>query len=302
MAARTNPLHSWTVHEKGQWAEQPQWTQVPEVSMLRRFLHTAAMVVILAVVLEGGLSQAATVTNVFVEKFDGALNPLLTAWNGPTISGGIADLNGANGVNTAQGFTIDITSWNVNNDNGGPLVSWVMEAIVPDAVTVGNMDSLFAFNGMYGLRYRTEGGAHWEISAGTNGGGGVSKNVSVSPVNGDHVGLVYTRGPSTNDDSIAYYRNGVLDTMFLENGSGGVWGSSKTQQAGWGLEVHVGAYHARGFDGSLDAIAFSTFTGTFNGGSEFALLATQGDIPEPATMGLVVFGLAGLARYARRRR
>lgn len=212
----------------------------------------------------------------------------LTAWNSPTISGGVASLNGVN-----QGFTYDAGSY-IDTASAsatlGPTSSWIMEAVVGNAATAGNVDTLLAFDGEYTLRYRNDSvlkpGSTWSIA-------GSTENVAVTgPSNGDHVALVYTKSDAAGG-TLSYYLNGKLDTSITF--ASGFYGGST--DAGWGFEVNGLAYHDRGFDGSIKSLAFSTFTGAFST-SDLVLIQT----PEPSTILLTISGVLGLLAYAWRKR
>jgi hypothetical protein len=54
-------------------------------------------------------------------------------------------------------------------------------------------------------------------------------------------------------------------------------------------------FSTRAIDGKLNAVAFSTFTGTFNPGADFQLPV----VPEPSSVILLTIALLSLARLSR---
>jgi len=247
--------------------------------MNRNILSLTAAAVACVLTMAAAPTHAATVTNVFTEHFDDAtLEAGLSNANSTPISGGIADLNGSNPANTAQGFTFSNTAY---DSASGPTVSFIMEAVIPDATTASNLDTLFSFNGFIGIR--RDSSANWEIFR------GVGSALFTSPTDGDHVALVFTENDTS--DVIEAYVNGTLVATLA-----GSVAASAVNSMGFGLETWSNN-RFRGFDGSLDAIAFSTFTGTFDDDSDFVLLNVN-VIPTPAALpaGLGLLALTFLRR------
>ena len=190
----------------------------------------------------------------FVEKFDDAiLVPELTAINGALdgISNGIAHLDGIN-----QGF------WFSDADELGkfykPNTNFIMEAIVTDVGTTPSAnDVLFSFNGVSGVRYD---GSAWTMNWAS------SKFVVETPSDGDHVAWVYFYNAEGNC-TVQYWLNGVLNAVGSRGDTNG-----NSAKAAFGFETYSSVFGQRGFNGSFDAVAYSTFSGTFSGGTEFALL------------------------------
>jgi hypothetical protein len=262
----------------------------------------------------GGSTSArgAILSTLFVEQFeDATIDPALTQ-NGtpaPVFSNGVVDLQGTNTNGSAQGFYLaDISAFNSSDggagpQGGGPSTSFIMEArIGADGLpgsdgmgaTPSSNDVLFSFNGRYGLRFSTA--ANWSLF--TRAAGGASDvnsgipNAADRPTAGSHIAIVFTNNGAT--DTLAYYKDGVL-----AHSVSGDLNRSNINRAGFGLEVNSGAALSRGFNGTFDAISFSTFTGTFEtaAGDQFVLLA----VPEPTATLLTVVGFVAVATRLRRR-
>ncbi len=263
----------------------------------------------------GPVASSAVITTIFTEDFsDATLAPGLIANATPTIAGGYVDLNGANGNNTAQGFYLDginVASGNIpaltgadggaGPQGGGPLVSFIMEAVIgPDGVAgsdglgaaPSSNDVIFSFNGRYGLRFATA--TNWSLFARAAGGASdVNTGIPNSadyPTAGSHVAIVFTDNGAA--DTLQYYKDGVLALSIS-----GDFNRFNIARASWGLEVNTGAPLSRGFNGTFDAISLATFTGTFDpaAGDKFVLL-----VPEPAA-GILGLAACAAARWCRRR-
>lgn len=257
--------------------------------------HPLSLLAAAILLLATGTAQA---TTIFAEYFDGTLNPLLTNRNSTPISGGQATLNGANATTTAQGFTYSLSSY--LDTNRQFTTSWVAETKLGtgaiQAINTGNADALFALAGLIALRAPWPYASDFELNTCINDGNFISTPISggiTSLTVGDHLALVYTRDTVPANDTLVYYRNGAqvasLSGRFdMPAGDGGY-----TTTGGFGLEVNLYAPISRGFDVPLDAVAFSTFTGSFSPSGGFAL------IPEPGT---ALLGGLGLLALLRRRR
>jgi hypothetical protein len=90
-----------------------------------------------------------------------------------------------------------------------------------------------------------------------------------------HVALVWNAGAS----NLTAYLNGVSQGTIDQNNF-----DVSSPRVGYGFFAR---FYNRGIDGKLDAVAFSTFTGSFNAATDFQLT-----VPEPASAGLVVAALA----------
>ena len=96
----------------------------------------------------------------------------------------------------------------------------------------------------------------------------------------NHVALVWNAG----NNSVEAFLNGVSQGVASTGNAFDV----SSPNVGYGF---FSRFLNRAVDGQLDAVAFSTFTGTFDPASDFQLTV----VPEPASFLLLTIALGGLA-------
>lgn len=197
-------------------------------------------------------------------------NGTFSAAGTPAVSGGIADLTGG-----ANGFFYNTTLPNIKSGN------WVAEAWV-------DFDSFIAEGTILGV----EGDTNFVTTIDSttlrvvywDGVNSSFVNVTKPPVNTlQHLALVW----NGSDTSLTGYVNGVQVAFSNKN----VYLTPDANFISFGYNHRV---NSRGIDGQLSAIAFSTFTGTFDPNSDFVL------IPEPSSLALSSGFLIMLLAYRRR--
>jgi hypothetical protein len=256
--------------------------------------------------------QAATVTKQVFVNFDGSLsggaytlgageidNSFTFGGNGTvSIAGGVADIPGD--TDFTAGFLF----------SGGDLVAeqglgslrttnWVTEAIFrldvpvasqPDGPAPGDNDNYNHVLDVQGdLFYRFAGDdrpvkvtqfGYWN---GSEEPASVVTNPTATSWH--HVGLVWTAATNTLD---AY-----LDGNLQGSLPSGAAFETPSPNVGYGF---FSRFLNRSFDGKLDAVAFSTFTGDFAAGSDFQLPV----VPEPTSAALVAIALGAMALVRRK--
>lgn len=238
-----------------------------------------------------GSATAATVTPVLRIGFDGSLvGTTYTPASGELVSNGTFDANGtptlANGqaaldgtatpASATDGFKFSTTLGSLAGTN------WVAEVVLAfDAFGAGQR-TMIDVQGDTDFRINNAGNGlqavYWDgTTAGT-----VSATL---PTVGDfiHYALVWDAAATSltaymNGVSVGTVNNNAFQTPDLTNISFGYLGRSG----------NVG----RGIDGTLEAVSFATFTGTFNSATDFV-------VPEPSAALLCGLGILPLLRRRR---
>ena len=256
-----------------------------------------------------GLNPArAVVTPQVLVYFDGSLSGAaytlgpgeidnsftFSANGGVSISGGVADIPGD--VDRTAGFLFSGTDL-VTEQGLGSLrtTSWVTEAhFMPDVAAASQPQPQEQYgNHILDLQgdtfYRYDGFGRPDVVTDFGYWDGSAENIQSAgePIVGifNHVALVWDA--STN--SAEAYLNGVSQGTATTGSAFDV----SSPNVGYGF---FSRFLDRAVDGKLDAVAFSTFTGTFNPAADFQLAA----IPEPTTLMLIAMACAGLAHVRRR--
>jgi len=107
----------------------------------------------------------------------------------------------------------------------------------------------------------------------------------LSNTNFSHVALVWNAASSSLEGFLNGVSQGVLDANNFDVSS---------PRVGYGFFAR---FYNRGIDGKLDGVAFSTFTGAFNGPSDFRLPIA---VPEPSCIALSALAL-GFVNLVRRK-
>jgi Concanavalin A-like lectin/glucanases superfamily/PEP-CTERM motif len=236
-----------------------------------------------------GISHGATtLTNHVLIRFDGSLagtayslgagetdtTGTFKANGTPTLSGGAASLDG--------GTSNDGFDFNPTTLGSLPGQNWIAEAIVSfDSFQTG-FRTLIDIHGDTDFRVNNAASGiealYWD--------GSTDSPVLSSPLptTGQlvHYALVWDAAAT----SLTAYVNGVS----IGTTDHGIFESPDATNVSFGYFGRAG-FDNRGIDGSLDAVAFSTFTGTFNPSTDFVAA-----VPEPSTALLAAFGLLGLRR------
>lgn len=228
-------------------------------------------------------TDAATVTPHVQVNFNGTLSGLtyglgageldttgtFAANGSATISGGMADLPGD--VDATSGFYF-------NSASLGALTTqnWIAEIVFSPDVATANQpgpfnnfldvqgDTYFRFNGNGQPKAPQFGFFDGTIES-------IDTTVSAIATNEfSHLALTWTAASNTLEAYLDGVSQGTLST--------GTPYSVPGSRVGFGFFARDG-FIGRAVDGKLDAVAFSTFTGTFNSGTDFQLVAP----PPPLT-------------------
>jgi hypothetical protein len=266
--------------------------------MTRRSYGSTFLSMLVAAGLLGSAARAATVTKQVFVNFSGSLagtaytlgpgeidtSASFQANGGATISGGVADIPGD--ANDASGFFFNSTALgNLRTQN------WITEALMSLDVPVANQPNVTQpFNHFLDVQgdlfYRFDSDpkvtrfGYWDGSTEPN-------LVTANPSAGaySHVALVWNAGTNT----LSAYINGASQGSASANPF-----EVPSPNVGYGF---FSRFLNRAIDGKLNAVAFSTFTGTFNPGADFQLPV----VPEPSSVVLLAIALSSLPRLTRKR-
>lgn len=276
--------------------------------MIRRFWIASLAMFLMAV---GLTSARAVVTPQVLVYFDGSLagtaytlgpgeidNSFTFGANGSvSITDGIADIPGD--TDRTSGFLFSGGDLVIEQGLGSlRTTNWVTEAhFMPDVASVdqpspqtpyGNHfldvqgDTFYRYDG-YGRNPKSPTFGYWD---------GSNETVldSGEPVVGvfNHVALVWDASTNT----LEAYLNGVSQGAASTGSAFDV----SSPNVGYGF---FSRFLDRAVDGKLDAVAFSTFDGTFNPATDFQLAVIE-VIPEPGSLVLIGMAFAGLAQIRRR--
>ncbi len=236
-----------------------------------------------------GLGQAATVTPQLLVNFDGSIagnaytlgageidtTGTFGGFGSPTVASGEADLAGGG---THQGFDFDPTSIGTLTT-----LNWVAEALVNFDAFGGGQLTVIDVQGDTDIRINNAGTAfeagYWDGS--TYGSQTTSLSATGTTV---HLAIVWDAAAS----SLTGYLDGVSFAT-VDNNAFAVPDANNVSFGYFGRST----FDDRGIDGQLDAVAFSTFTGSFDAATDF-------QVPEPSAIALL--GLGGMGLFLRRRR
>ena len=255
--------------------------------------------------------RAASVTQQVYVTFDGELagsvyalgageidNSFTFGANGSvSITGGVADVPGD--VDLTSGFLFSGADL-VTEQGLGSLktTSWITEALYKPDVPAASQPSPDGNTNNYGnhfldvqgdtfYRYDGFGRTPKVTDFGYWDGGSEDVRAAGEPTVGvfNHVALVW----DASSNSLSAYLNGALQ----DTASTGSAFDISSPNIGYGF---FSRFLNRAVDGKYDAVAFSTFTGTFEAASDFQLTV----VPEPGAIALVTIALGGLALVRRK--
>lgn len=270
--------------------------------MVRRVFDFRFLLAVALVWTAAAMANAASVTQQVYVSFDGTLagstytlgpgeidNSFTFGANGSaTISGGIADIPGD--VDGTSGFYFSGVDLAVEQGLGSIVgTNWISEAIfspdVPAAQQPSNPqaanhildvqgDTFMRYDGFCcGSPKRFDAG-YWD---GSNEGFAFAPEPPVGTFT--HVALVWDAAATTLEAFVAGVSIGTVDQNAFDVSSPNI---------GYGF---FSRFLNRAIDGKLDAVAFSTYAGTFDPSSDFQLPV----VPEPSAFVLVAIALWGLA-------
>jgi hypothetical protein len=245
------------------------------------------------------VAGAATVTRQVYVNFNGSLagttytlgageldnSSSFRANGGATVSGGVADIPG--NTNDTSGFFFNSTPLgNLRTQN------WIAEAHMNLDVPVSAQPNVTQpFNHFLDVQgdlfYRFDSNpkvtrfGYWD---GANEPTMVTANPAAGAYN--HVALVWNAGTRT----LSAYLNGASQGSVSAANPFEV----PSPNVGFGF---FSRFSTRAIDGKLSAVAFSTFTGTFNSATDFQLAV----IPEPTSLLLLLVAVAMLPQVVRTR-
>ena len=232
-------------------------------------------------------SQAATVTPILNVNFSGSIvgntytlgagevdtTGTFTGFGSPIITGGEADLVGGA---SNQGFTMS------HGVAAGVTTNWIAETIL-NFDTFSALDGAISVDG--GLDFRVTNAAT-QLEALYWDGAVDSKSFSSLPTAGTEVHLALVWDATANN--LTAFIDGVAAPAV-----GGNAYSVNGDYVSFGYFGRSG-FDNRGMDGQLNAVAFSTYTGSVTAAD------LQLTVPEPSSAALL--GLGGLALILRRRK
>jgi hypothetical protein len=216
-----------------------------------------------------------------------------------TVSGGLGDIPGdvdppTTGPGNVEGLGTTTGSgfyFYGNLLGGGSLTTqnWITEALVRLDVPVNSQPATFNhFLDVQGdTFYRFDSPpnkitrfGYWDGSSEPT-----ATSPGLSSTNFSHVALVWNAASSSLEGFLNGVSQGVLDANAFDVSS---------PRVGYGFFAR---FYNRGIDGKLDGVAFSTFTGAFNGPSDFQLDIV---VPEPSCAALGAMALGALALVRRK--
>lgn len=228
---------------------------------------------------------AGTVTPVLKINFDGSISGdtytlgvgeidttgTFAGFNSPVVAGGEADLIGG-GTHEGVGM------------NPGAIVgqNWIAEAVLNFDTLSDSLATAISVQGDAGVRINTAGtqleAYYWDGL--TEGRVTTALPAADTPV---HLALVWDAAAT----SLTAYVDGVSIGVIDNN----AYAVTDATDLSFGYFGRIG-FNDRGIDGQLDAVSFSTFTGTFDPNTDL-------QIPEPGSLALLSLG--GLFVLRRRR-
>jgi Concanavalin A-like lectin/glucanases superfamily/PEP-CTERM motif len=276
------------------------------LSFGRHFLSALAAALTFAVAV-----RAASVTPQVLVNFDGSLagnvytlgageldNSFTFGANGSvSIAGGVADVPGD--VDLSSGFLFSGADL-VSEQALGSLktTNWITEALYMPDVPAASQPSPDGNTNNYGnhfldvqgdtfYRYDGFGRTPKITDFGYWDGGAEDVEPAGEPTVGvfNHVALVWNASTNT----VEAYLNGVSQGTASTGSAFDV----SSPNIGYGF---FSRFLNRAVDGKYDAVAFSTFTGTFDAASDFQLAV----VPEPGSIALLTIALGGLALVRRK--
>jgi hypothetical protein len=246
----------------------------------------------LLLTLLAGPGQAATVTPQVVVRFDGAIagntytlgsgeldtTSSFTGIGNPAVGGGIADLDQNGGLGVQQGF-----EFNPAGIGSLTATSWVAETRLNfDSFGTGQLTAI-SVQGDVDFRILVDASGlqagYWD--------GSTFGDVTISlPAVDQYVDLALVWDAPTTSLT-AYFDGTAIGTI-----NNNAFATPDTSYVSFGYFGRAG-FEGRSIDGQLEAVAFSTFTGTFDPNTDFQV------IPEPSAIAII--GLGGIGLLRRRR-